>query len=207
MRHLLDRYPALAPLTRELASAGALLERTVRAGGKMLVCGNGGSAADAEHIVGELMKGFCLPRPLTAKQRQTLTEAFPGEGPALADSLQQAIPAVSLVAGVSLPTAFANDVGAVNVFAQQTLGLGRPGDLLWAISTSGNSPNVLAALRVARAFGLSTLGMTGPGGGRMADLCDVLLAVPGESTAAIQELHLPVYHALCETLEQSLFGQ
>lgn len=203
---LLTRYPVLAPLAEALALAERMLLRTARAGCKILVCGNGGSAADAEHIVGELMKGFRLSRPLTPVQRQALSDAFPEEGPALADSLQQAVPAVSLVAGVSLPTAFANDVGAVNVFAQQTLGLGRPGDLLWAISTSGNSPNVLAALRVARAFGLSTLGLTGPGGGRMAGLCDVLLAVPGDSTAAIQELHLPVYHALCAALEQALFG-
>ena len=207
MHHFLRRYQALASLADKLISASALLERTVRAGGKILVCGNGGSAADAEHIVGELMKSFCLPRLLNSEQRQILTMAFPEEGQALADSLQQAIPAVSLVAGVSLPTAFANDVGAINVFAQQTLGLGRPGDLLWAISTSGNSPNVLAALRVARAFGLSTLGLTGSGGGKMSELCDVMLAVPETDTAAIQELHLPVYHYLCKTLEKALFGK
>jgi phosphoheptose isomerase len=203
---LITRHPVLEPLRGKLVAAHALLERTVRQGRKILVCGNGGSAADAEHIVGELMKGFHLPRPLTAGQRDALTASFPVEGPGLADSLQQAIPAVSLVSGVSLPTAFANDISPLLVFAQQVAGLGRPGDLLWAISTSGNSGNVLAALRVARAFGVATLGLTGAGGGKMAPLCDVLLDVPLTSTMEIQELHLPVYHALCSMLEATLFG-
>lgn len=200
------RNPSLAPLYPAFLQALELLENCIRAGGKIIVCGNGGSAADAEHIVGELMKAFLLPRPLTEKQRNSILQAAGNDAICLADSLQQAIPAISLTSGVSLPTAFANDVNPEYIFAQQVLGLGKPGDVLCGISTSGNSPNILHALKVARAFGLGTVCLTGKDGGKAASLCDVELRAPAAETPIIQELHLPIYHALCADLEQRFFG-
>lgn len=202
---LYERLPQLGALAPTLDAALALLLDCARGGGKILLCGNGGSAADAEHIVGELMKGFLLKRPLPAELQAKLRAADPEHGPSLASGLQQGIAAVSLVSGVSLPTAFANDVNAELVFAQQVLGLGRPGDVVWGISTSGNSGNINHALRIAKVLGMRTLGLTGRDGGAMAALCDVELRVPAWETPHIQELHLPVYHALCAALEAELF--
>lgn len=198
--------PAAGSLADALAASVAMLAECVRSGGKILVCGNGGSAADAEHIVGELMKGFLLPRPLLDKEAAALEAAFPGEAEALRVNLQRAVPAVSLVASVSLATAFANDVAAEYIFAQQVFGLGKPGDVLWGISTSGNSRNILHAMRVARAYGVRTLGFTGRDGGAMAMLSDVEVRVPLWETPAIQELQLPLHHAVCAELEAELFG-
>lgn len=197
-----DRHPVLAPLAPQTVLALDMLENCVRRGGKILLCGNGGSASDCEHITGELLKGFLLQRPLSAAQRRVLADNGAEE---LCDGLQQAIPAISLVSGVAFPTAFANDVEGRYIFAQQVLALGRPGDVLWGISTSGNSINVLLALRAARAFGLKTLGLTGGNGGQMAALCDVELRVPAVEIAHVQELHLPLYHELCAELERRLF--
>lgn len=196
----------LALLRPTLFKGLRLLVKTVRAGGKILICGNGGSAADAEHIVGELMKGFLLPRPLSQADKNRLTEQLGEAGTRLGEMLQGGIPAVSLVAGVALSTAFANDVAAEFMFAQEVWGLGVKGDLLWGISTSGNSANVNHALRTAKALGLGTLGLTGKGGGEMAALCDVELRVPANETPYVQELHLPVYHALCAALETEIYG-
>jgi len=139
---MIDRHPVLATARADIGRGYDLLAACIRGGGKILTCGNGGSASDAEHIVGELMKGFTLTRPLSAAQTEALARAFPEEGEHIASRLQQAIPAVSLVSGVALPTAFNNDVDPDFVFAQQVFGLGRPGDVLIAISTSGNSRNV-----------------------------------------------------------------
>jgi D-sedoheptulose 7-phosphate isomerase len=189
----------------EIVAAHALLHATFAGGGKVLLCGNGGSAADCEHIVGELMKGYQAPRPLAAEVRAQLAAAFPQEGAYLADHLQGALPAISLVSQSGLITAFANDVAPDMVFAQQVYGYGRPGDALIAISTSGNSANVVNAVRVARAFGLHTLGFTGAAGGQLQSLCDVTVCVPSSQTATVQEYHLPIYHALCELLEDAFF--
>ena len=203
--HLIERVPSLRYMQASLDAALTLLEQAARNGNTIFLCGNGGSAADAEHICGELMKGFLLKRPLTPVQKEKLA-ALGEEGRSLGSMLQRAIPAISLVAGVSLPTAFANDVAPVNVFAQQLFGLGKQGDVLWALSTSGNSSNVLQAARVAQAFGMSILSMTGKDGGELKKLSHVLLNVPSTSTPEIQELHLPIYHALCAELESKLFG-
>ena len=205
-KQLVKRYPELTPLENSLEQGLTLLKDCARANGKIMVCGNGGSAADAEHIVGELMKGFLLKRPLQSDLRKSLERASPVHGPDLADKLQRGIAAVSLSSGVSLPTAFCNDVDARLCFAQQVAGLGRPGDVLWGISTSGNSANVNFALVTARAMGVKTLGLSGRDGGEMAQWCDVEIRVPADSTPIIQELHLPVYHALCAALEAELFG-
>jgi D-sedoheptulose 7-phosphate isomerase len=208
-RHLEDlllRLPLLAPLHLPLKAGFYMLLACARSGGKILICGNGGSAADAEHITGELMKGFLLPRPLPQATQEALRAVCPEYGPLLAARLQSGIASVSLVSGVALPTAFGNDVGPELCFAQQVTALGRPGDIVWGISTSGNSANVNHALRAAKALGLSTLGLTGRDGGAMAALCEVELRIPADKTPLIQELHLPVYHALCAALEEELFS-
>jgi D-sedoheptulose 7-phosphate isomerase len=167
------------------------------------VCGNGGSAADSEHIVGELAKPCALPRLLPPEVAAALRAA--GDDGYLASSLRGGLPVLSLVSQSALLTAIANDQAADLAFAQQVIAYGRPGDLLWALSTSGTSASVLHALRTARALGLRTLGLTGPGG-ELTGLCDVLVRVPGDATPQIQELHLPVYHALCLAIEAERFS-
>jgi len=203
---LLARHPALATVTSDVAAAFDLLRERVAGGGTVLACGNGGSAADSEHIVGELMKGFLLGRALPAADIERFETILPGEGRQLAAALQRAIPAIALTGSGALATAIANDTDPTMMFAQQLFGLGRAGDVLVAISTSGNSRNVLAAAKVARAMGVSVLGLTGRTGGKLALLCDVCIKVPADDVAAIQEYHLPVYHALCAMLEQHFFG-
>ncbi len=167
--------------------------------GCVYLCGNGGSASDAEHIVGELMKSFLVQRPLSDDMERCLGD------PALSGKLQESLRAFSLTGSGSLASAFANDVDPGLVYAQQIYGYGRPGDVLWGISTSGRSENVLRALQVARAKGLDTLGLTGRDGGGMASLCKVCIRVPETETYKVQELHLPVYHALCAMLEAHFF--
>lgn len=209
MNHILEKliakYPNLEPCLATIEAAAVMLQETYRQQGKVLLCGNGGSAADCEHIVGELMKGFTRKRLLPAATRQKLLDLYPDQGDYLADHLQGALPAISLVSQSGLISAFANDVAADMVYAQQVLGYGQPGDVVWGISTSGNSANVLHALRVGRALGLNTLGLTGQSGGQMRELCDVVVCVPWAETADIQERHLAVYHALCVLLEEAFF--
>jgi len=197
----------LEPLREALPAAFDLLAAALSAGGKVLVCGNGGSAADSEHIVGELMKGFRSRRALPPADRERLESAWGAEGRALAGRLQRALPAISLVSQVSLGTAVANDLGADLVFAQQVYGYGRAGDALIAISTSGNAANVLAACRTARAFGLKVLGMSGAEGGELARICDLCLRAPASETSEVQVWHLRAYHLLCALLEAELLGQ
>ncbi|MBO4301327.1 MAG: SIS domain-containing protein [Desulfovibrio sp.] len=199
------RLPQLAPQMDAMEAAVEMIVAAILRGNKVMTCGNGGSAADAEHIVAELMKGFLLPRKLPPDVVRRLRES--GCPEELACALQQGIPAISLVGGVALPTAFANDVKPEYVFAQQVYALGHEGDVLLALSTSGNSPNVLAALQVARALGMGSIGLTGGRPCAMADLVEVHIAVAETETARIQELHLPVYHALCADVERQLFGE
>lgn len=202
---LTEKYPLFLTLEKNFSDAKILLLSCIHAGGKILTCGNGGSATDAEHVVGELMKSFLLPRPLPRQEQDSLQKCYGAEGDFLARHLEQGIPALSLVSGVALPTAFANDVAAELCFAQQVYTLAQPCDVVWGISTSGNSANVNHALRAARMRGAKTLGFTGRDGGKMAELCDVELRVPAHCTPEIQELHLPLYHALCAEIENSLF--
>jgi D-sedoheptulose 7-phosphate isomerase len=204
---LVSRYPRLTECRADIESAYRVLKACFAAGGTLLVCGNGGSASDAEHIVGELMKGFLLPRPVPEDLRARLREVDPVMGDALARTLQGALRAVNVSAGLALPTAFANDVSAEHAFAQAVHGLGRRGDMLMGISTSGNAANVRAALCVARASGMATIGLTGRGGGKMAALCDVIIRVPATRTFEVQELHLPVYHCLCAMVEERFFSR
>jgi len=202
---LLTRYPALAVCEQSLMQAMELLIPCFRGGHKLLVCGNGGSAADALHIVGELMKGFILPRSLPEEDCQKLTQC--SENPAyLIENLQQALPAISLVSEIALSTAFANDKAADLSFAQQVYGYGQSGDVLLGISTSGNSKNVIYACETAKARGMKTISLTGRSGGKLARIFDCVIAVPAEQTNQIQELHLPVYHTICLALEEEFFG-
>jgi D-sedoheptulose 7-phosphate isomerase len=202
---LLSKYPELENCADSIEQAYRLLHRTFAHGGKLLVAGNGGSAADCEHIVGELMKGFMSKRRLPEQMRRRLGELFPEDGPAMGERLQGALPAISLVSQTALQTAFANDVDADLVFAQQVYGYAKPEDSLLVLSTSGNSVNVVRAVQVAKAIGISTVGMTGRHGGALHRLCDVTIRVPYTSTPDVQERHLPIYHTLCIMLEEAFF--
>lgn len=201
---LLANYPELSVCKDDILSAFEIMQNCYAKGGLIMACGNGGSAADAGHIVGELMKGFKLKRPLTAAQREALTKAFPEQGDFFADNLQRAIPAISLSDHTALTSAFINDIAPEMVFAQQVFGYGKAGDVLIGLSTSGNSQNVVNACRVASAFGIKTIGMTGTSGGEMHTVCDVTIRVPAPETYRIQEYHLPIYHTLCAMLEVNL---
>lgn len=207
IEELVSRFPELGTAAGDIQKAYETLSDCFAAGGKLLCAGNGGSCADAGHIVGELMKGFELPRPLTEEQTLSLTRAH-ARGRAVAAHLQRGLPALALTAGGALGTAFANDVesGAEYVFAQQVFALGRKGDVFLGISTSGNSANVLNAAVAAKAVGMTTIGLTGRSGGELADLSDVCIKVPADGSRAVQEYHLPVYHTLCLMLERRFFG-
>ncbi|QGR00025.1 SIS domain-containing protein [Paenibacillus psychroresistens] len=206
MSELLNKYPDLSVCSEDFEKVFRKLSETFRTGGKLLVCGNGGSASDSEHIVGELMKGFMTRRPLSEEQRSLFHSLFPEDGAYLADHLQGALPAISLVSHSALMTAYANDVAADMVFAQQVFGYAKAGDTLLGISTSGNSHNVIRAMQVAKAMGVTTIGLTGEGGGRLAEICDVTIRVPWRKTPDIQERHLPLYHTLCILLEKEFFS-
>lgn len=196
-RRLIERYPSLGPLEQTITRAFTLLQETFASGNKLLVCGNGGSASDADHIVGELMKGFYKQRTLSEEQIAIL-------GPE-SRMLQGALPAISLLHPASLLTAFANDVDPSMAFAQSLYGLAQKGDLFMGISTSGNSVNVVNAAKIAKALGLRSIALTGQGGGQLLDLCSCTINVPSTITAEVQELHLPIYHTLCAMVEEHFF--
>ena len=203
LEEFVERYPQLVFLKESVRQAGELICTCYQAGGKVLVCGNGGSAADCEHIVGELMKEFILPRRVSSHDAECLNRVGYGQ---LADSLQRGIPAIALTAHTSISTAILNDTDPQVCFAQQVYVYGKPNDLLLALSTSGNSANIINALNVARAFGLSTLGLSGNKPCAMDELCDIIIKVPSETTFKVQEFHLPVYHTICLMAEEELFG-
>lgn len=203
---LIERYPILGECRQSIIEAYFVLEECYENDGKLLVAGNGGSAADSEHIAGELMKRFKIQRPVTKEYAQKLIEIDPKRGPGLAKNLEQSLMAIPLVAHEALSTAYINDVDGLGVFAQQLMGFGRKGDVFLGISTSGNSKNVMNATVVARASGLKVIGLTGKNGGELAEVADVVIKVPENETYMIQELHLPVYHSLCLMLEDRFFG-
>ena len=205
LNQLFTTYPSLANCREDITQAFSLLLDGYQKGGKLLICGNGGSAADSEHIVGELMKGYLKKRPLPQKEQQELIKLFP-EGEELSNNLQGALPAISLISHPALTTAFGNDVEPSMVYAQQVYGLGQTGDVFLGITTSGNSKNVLNAAKIAKWKGLTVLGMTGTNGGSLRPLCDACVCVPETETFRVQELHLPVYHALCAMLEAEFFA-
>ena len=203
---LMERYPVLKPCMEDIEAAYRIMETCYTHDGKLLIAGNGGSAADSEHIAGELMKRFKSPRPVPTKFADKLKAVDPVRGPALAKNLERGLMAIPLVAHEALSTAYINDVDGLGVFAQQLYGFGRPGDVFLGISTSGNSKNVMSATVVARALGLKVIGLTGTDGGELAKVADVAIRVPEKETYMIQELHLPVYHCLCLMLEERFFG-
>lgn len=203
---LIERYPKLEVCREDIKKAYRLLETAYQNGRKLLVCGNGGSASDSEHIVGELMKEFKLKRKVFRSQAAALKEIDPELGQVLADNLQGALPAISLTAHSSLQTAFMNDVVPELVFAQQVNGYGNAGDVFLGITTSGNSQNVLYAAVNAKAKGLKVIGLTGGKENKLMKYADVCIRVPETETYKIQELHLPVYHCLCMMLEEKFFG-
>ena len=204
---LFAAHPELEPQRANILYALDLLIDCYAHGGKVLICGNGGSAADSEHIVGELMKGFKKRRPLREGKLEALKAACPEDWEQVAAGLQDALPAISLVSHSALMTAFLNDVDPAYLYAQQVVGYAKPGDVLIGISTSGNAVNVCNAFRVAKALGMSTIGLTGKTGGCFPALCDAAVIVPAQETYAIQELHLPVYHMLCAAVEAAFFAE
>ena len=201
----MERYPVLDVVKDDVRKAYELLEACYEQGGKLLIAGNGGSCADAEHIVGELMKGFVKRREVSDSFAECLRNADEVRGAELAKKLQGGLPAIALTGHAGLSTAYLNDVDGDLIFAQQTYGYGRPGDVLIGISTSGNAKNVMYAMTVAKALGMKTIGLTGKDGGALKREADVSVVVPETETFKIQELHLPVYHALCLMLEERFF--
>ena len=202
---LLERYPALLAVREPLSTACDLLEVCFRTGGKLLLCGNGGSACDCEHIAGELMKSFVLPRRLDDAGAEALAAC--GDDGTLANGLQSGLPCLVLNGLPGLSSAFANDAEPALTFAQQAWVYARPGDVLLGITTSGNSRNVVLAAQAAKARGAKVIGLTGAKLGRLAPLCDALINVPDTESYRVQELHLPVYHAICLELEERFFGK
>lgn len=207
LEDLTARYPALAPIKESIWEAYQILKEAYDRGGKLMVCGNGGSCADSEHIVGELMKGFCKRRRIPEQLRERLLEVDETDGALLSENLEQALPAIALTSATGLNTAFANDRHPDLIFAQQVLGYGRPGDVLLGITTSGNSRNVLYAMELAEAQEIRTIALTGRDGGRAGKRADCAIIVPAEETYRIQEYHLPVYHTLCLMLEDTYFSE
>lgn len=209
MKHidlLVERYPSLEPIKQELIDAYLIMEESYSKGGKLLVAGNGGSAADSEHIVGELMKGFKMPRKMTSEFSEKLKKVDPELGDILANNLQGALPAIALDGHPALTTAYMNDCEPLLCFAQQVNGFGKPEDVFLGISTSGNSKNILYAATVAKAKGMKVIGLTGAKDSKLMKYADVCVKATNTETYMIQELHLPIYHCWCLMLEDRFFG-
>lgn len=206
LERLIDRYPELSSCREQIQAAFEMIKDCYEQERTLLICGNGGSASDAEHIVGELMKEFARKRPIPEEMKEMLKAVAPEDGEAIANSLQGSLPALSLTGGLALTSAYANDANPVMGFAQQVYGYGKEGDVLLGISTSGNSKNVVYAMEVAKAKGMETIALTGESGGRLKDIADVCICAPAKETADVQELHLPIYHTLCRMLEEAFFA-
>lgn len=204
---LIRRYPSLESCRESIIEAYQIMEDCYSHDGKLLIAGNGGSAADSEHIAGELMKRFETPRPVPVEFAEKLKSIDPVRGMDLSKNLERGLMAIPLVAHEAMTTAYINDVDGQGVFAQQLYGFGRQGDVFLGISTSGNSKNVMSATVVARALGIKVIGLTGAKGGELAKVADVAVKVPETETYMIQELHLPVYHCWCLMLEDHFFGE
>ncbi len=203
---LIERYSVLNCIRNDIEEAYNVLEECYSNSGKLLIAGNGGSAADSEHIVGELMKGFRLPRRISKDYAEKLRLVDANRGNELAEKLQGGLPAIALTGHNALTTAYANDVDGVLAYAQQLNGYGTAGDVFLGISTSGNSKNIIYAAITAKAKGLKVIGLTGEKGGELADFADVTVKAPEMETYMIQELHLPIYHCWCLMLENKFFG-
>jgi D-sedoheptulose 7-phosphate isomerase len=207
LSRLCEKHPELSGIRDSIAQAVERIVKSYNAGGKLLICGNGGSSCDSEHLVGELMKSFERRRPLDISFKRRLTAISGTRGKYLAEKLEHGLPAISLSAHTSLTTAISNDTDPKLIFAQQIIGYGNENDILLAISTSGNSPNVIDACITARAMNMKVIGITGRTGGKMKQYCDVVIKVPEDETAAVQELQLPVLHSICRIVENHFYGQ
>ncbi|NLN30854.1 MAG: SIS domain-containing protein [Bacteroidales bacterium] len=203
---LIRNYPELSELRDSIDKVSGIIVKCYTAGGKLLICGNGGSSSDSCHIAGELMKSFERERPLDVSLKNRLADISADRGKYLADKLEHGLPAISLSAHSSLITAICNDIDPQLIFAQQILGYGEEKDVLLAISTSGNSENIIDACITARAMNMTVVGMTGRSGGKMKEYCDILINVPREKTASVQEIQLPVYHTICRIVEEYFYG-
>lgn len=204
IENLIERYPQLKDCL--IKEAIEMVINSYQQKKKLLVCGNGGSAADALHIVGELMKGFLLPRKINEDKQGRIKELFPEISQYLIENLQETLPAISLVSETALLTAYANDKTANLSFAQQVLGYGDKGDILIAISTSGNSKNVIYAAQMAKVQGMKVISFTGRQGGELRRFSDILINAPSDETFIVQEYHLPIYHTLCAAVENEIFS-
>lgn len=204
---LIERYPELKTIKQEIINTYLIMEQSFSNGGKLLVAGNGGSAADSEHIVGELMKGFTMERKIDETFSSTLKEIDKELGSVLADNLQGTLPAIALDGHVALTTAYMNDCEPLLCFAQQVNGFGNKGDVFLGISTSGNSKNIIYAAITAKAKGMRVVGLTGGNNSNLEKFADVCIKAPRIETYMIQELHLPIYHCLCLMLEDKFFGK
>ena len=202
---LFERYPKLKSSEAEIEKAIELISDCYKCGGKLLLCGNGGSCADCDHISGELLKGFLKKRPLSQSQKDKMKENCPELTETELDSLQNGLPVVSLPHLSALNSAFCNDVDPELIYAQSTLALGKAGDVMIAISTSGNAKNVAAAVRVAKGIGMTVIGLTGKDGGKLRELCDICIIAPENETFKIQEYHLPIYHVICAAVEEHFY--
>ena len=201
----LARREDLVFMKEQIITAVQVLTEAFKNSKKLLLCGNGGSCADCEHIAGELLKGFLLKRPVCSELAEAMEKNYGEAGKQIASKLQQGLPAISLATHCGAISAFANDVDAELVYAQQVLAYGRKGDVLLGISTSGNAKNVAAAVMTAKTIGMYTIGLTGKDGGKLAELSDLALIMPQTETYRIQEDHLAVYHLLCAMIEYELF--
>ena len=207
MKELLERYPSLEACKDDILEAKEAMIDCYKKGGKILLCGNGGSCADCDHIVGELMKGFLKLRPLSPEKKEQMKRNCNGIDDVMLSKLQGGLPAISLNSMSALNSAFCNDVDAELVYAQSVLALANKNDILIALSTSGNSKNVLAAAKVAKATGVKIISLTGKTGGKLKDISDVCIRAPQSETFKIQELHLPIYHYLCAEVEAYFFAE
>lgn len=206
MKELLMRYPQLEVCKEDIEKAVQAIIKCYENGGKLLLCGNGGSCADCDHIVGELMKGFLKMRPLSQDQKNEMAALSP-EVSQFADKLQGGLPAIALPSITALNSAFCNDVDPELVYAQPVMAMGKPGDILIGISTSGNAKNVYAAAVTAKALGMTVIGLTGNTGGKLKAISDIAVCAPEKETYKIQELHLPAYHYICAAVEAHFFSE
>ena len=202
-----ERHDNLKPLENDILQVGDLLIQAFCAGNKLLICGNGGSCADGDHIAGEFLKGFLLKRPVKESLKNTMVEKYGEYGMEIANKLQQGLPTISLNTHSAAISAFCNDVDPELIYAQRVLAYGKPGDVLLGISTSGNAKNVASAVMTAKALGMQTIGLTGKDGGLLGKLSDLPLVMPQQETYRIQEEHLAVYHLLCAMVESELFDK
>ena len=207
LKELIKRYPVLKSIEKDIYEAFLLLKNLYENDGVLYVCGNGGSHADAEHIVGELMKGFKIKRSLPDDLKLKFEKTLGKSGREIAEKLEQGLRTISLHSNPALISAFINDVHSDLAYAQQLSVLGRPGDVVLGLTTSGNSPNIIETFKVAKVLGIKVIAMTGEAGGNCSEWVDVHIKAPSKITHEVQEYHLPIYHALCLMLEAAFYGE